>query len=121
MYEISQPRDTYESQASDSSVGENQLKSYIYDGKDFLSTMDYFSNYWEINRLKNIKLSTIIRKLKTHLNSTKQILNHIGEELYKFKNIWSDIPFSYLREKFSFTLVVAAVSEISCDRCGKSV
>ena len=36
------------------------------DGKDYMITVDYFSNFWEINRLENTKSSTVIKKLKAH-------------------------------------------------------
>ncbi|KAK3752443.1 hypothetical protein QZH41_003511 [Actinostola sp. cb2023] len=33
---------------------------------DYLVTVDYYSNYWEIDRLENSKSATAIRKLKAH-------------------------------------------------------
>ena len=33
---------------------------------DYLITVDYFSNFWEIDYLENTKVSTVIRKLKAH-------------------------------------------------------
>ncbi|KAL8589341.1 hypothetical protein ACOMHN_052344 [Nucella lapillus] len=36
------------------------------DGKDYMVTVDYLSNFWEIDRLENTKASTIVRKLKAH-------------------------------------------------------
>ena len=33
---------------------------------DYLVTVDYHSNYWELDRLENTKASTTIRKLKAH-------------------------------------------------------
>ncbi|XP_028415786.1 uncharacterized protein K02A2.6-like [Dendronephthya gigantea] len=35
-------------------------------GKDYLILVDYYSNFWEINRLLNTKASTCIRKIKSH-------------------------------------------------------
>ncbi|KAK3713862.1 hypothetical protein QZH41_010915, partial [Actinostola sp. cb2023] len=35
-------------------------------GTDYLVTVDYYSNYWEIDRLENTKSATAIRKLKAH-------------------------------------------------------
>ena len=36
------------------------------DDKDYMITVDYFSNFWEIDRLENTKSSTVIQKLKAH-------------------------------------------------------
>ena len=36
------------------------------DGKVYKITVDYFSNFWEIDRLENTKSSTVIQKLKAH-------------------------------------------------------
>ena len=34
--------------------------------KDYLVTIDYYSNYWEVDRLPDTKASTAILKLKSH-------------------------------------------------------
>lgn len=39
---------------------------YTIDGKDYLITVDYFSNFWEVDRLRDTKASTCVRKLKSH-------------------------------------------------------
>ena len=39
---------------------------YTIDGQDYLIVIDYFSNFWEIDHLPNIKASTVIKKLKCH-------------------------------------------------------
>lgn len=36
------------------------------DGKDYMVTVDYYSNYWEIDRLYDTKAKTVICKLKAH-------------------------------------------------------
>ena len=36
------------------------------DGKSYLITVDYFSNYWEVDRLDSAKATTVIKKLKAH-------------------------------------------------------
>ena len=36
------------------------------DGKNYLITVDYFSNFWEIDLLDNLKSLTVVRKLKSH-------------------------------------------------------
>ena len=37
---------------------------FTYDGDDFLVTVDYFSNYWEVDKLQDTKATTTVRKLK---------------------------------------------------------
>lgn len=39
---------------------------FTLDGKDYLVTIDYFSNFWEVDRLPNTKAITTILKLKSH-------------------------------------------------------
>ena len=39
---------------------------FTLDGKDYLVTIDYYSNFWEVDRLPNTKASTTILKLKGH-------------------------------------------------------
>ena len=37
------------------------------DHKSYMVTVDYFSGFFEIDRLYDLKVSTVIRKLKTHM------------------------------------------------------
>ena len=39
---------------------------FTLDGKDYLVTIDYYSNFWEVDRLPNSKASTTILNLKSH-------------------------------------------------------
>ena len=39
---------------------------FTLDGKYYLVTIDYYSNFWEVDRLPNTKASTTILKLKSH-------------------------------------------------------
>ena len=39
---------------------------FTFDHEDFLITVDYFSNYWEIDKLNNTLASSVILKLKNH-------------------------------------------------------
>ena len=39
---------------------------FSFDNKDFLITVDYFSNYWEIDKLNNTLATTVVLKLKSH-------------------------------------------------------
>ncbi|KAI4887128.1 hypothetical protein NFI96_019030, partial [Prochilodus magdalenae] len=39
---------------------------FSFDNKDYLITVDYYSNFWEIDYLSDTKSTTVIRKLKAH-------------------------------------------------------
>ncbi|XP_025113246.1 uncharacterized protein K02A2.6-like [Pomacea canaliculata] len=39
---------------------------FEFDGKDYLVTVDYFSNFFEIDLLENTRSQTIIKKLQSH-------------------------------------------------------
>lgn len=39
---------------------------FMFDNKDYLITVDYYSNFWEIDYLPDTKSTTVIRKLKAH-------------------------------------------------------
>ena len=39
---------------------------FTFDNKDFLITVNYFSNYWETDKLNNTLASTVILKPKSH-------------------------------------------------------
>ena len=39
---------------------------FTLDGKDYLVTIDYFSNFWKIDRLLNTKAVPTVLKLKNH-------------------------------------------------------
>ena len=39
---------------------------FTLDGKEFLVTIDYYSNFWEVDRSPDTKVSTAILKLKSH-------------------------------------------------------
>lgn len=39
---------------------------FTFDNKDYLITVDYYSNFWEIDYLTDTKSTTVIRKLKGH-------------------------------------------------------
>ena len=65
-------------------------------GKDYLVTVDYYSNYWELDKLDNTNASTIIRKLKAHFaryGSPSQLVSDNGpqfvaDEFQKFVKCW---------------------------------
>ena len=37
------------------------------DGKDYLITVDYLSNFWEIDRLRDTRATTVIKSMKAHI------------------------------------------------------
>lgn len=39
---------------------------FIFDIKDFFVIVDYFSNYWGINKFNNILASVVVLKLKSY-------------------------------------------------------
>ena len=39
---------------------------FTLDGKNYLVTIDYYSNFWEVDRLPDTKASIAILKLKSH-------------------------------------------------------
>ncbi|XP_042072601.1 uncharacterized protein LOC106632647 [Haplochromis burtoni] len=39
---------------------------FNFEGRDYLITVDYYSNFWEIDYLPDTKSNTVIRKLKAH-------------------------------------------------------
>lgn len=62
-----QPRETLMShEPTDRPWEKVAVDIYTTDGKDYLITVDYFSNFWEVDRLRDTKASTCVRKLKSH-------------------------------------------------------
>ena len=41
---------------------------FTFDNKNYLITVDYYSNFWEVDYLPDTKSSTVIRKLKAHFS-----------------------------------------------------
>ena len=62
---------------------------FSLDGRDYLITVDYLSNFWEVDRLRDTKSSTVIHKLKAHFARN-------GRPNY----VVSDGGPQYVREKF---------------------
>ena len=61
------------------------------DDKDFLLTVDYYSNFWEIDRLEDTRSATVIRKLKNHFSRygiPEQLVSDNGPQFSseKFEN-----------------------------------
>ena len=62
-----QPKETLMShEATDRPWEKVGADIYTIYGKDYLISVDYFSNFWEIDRLRDTKASTCVRKLKSH-------------------------------------------------------
>ena len=69
---------------------------FTFDNKDFLITVDYFSNYWEIDKLSNTLASMVILKLKSHFaryGCPDQVISDNGpqfdwQEFQKFAETW---------------------------------
>ena len=70
--------------------------SRTIDGKDYLVTIDYYSNFWEVDRLPNTKASTTILKLKSHFarnGITDQVISEnepqfTSDEFANFARRW---------------------------------
>ena len=69
---------------------------FTLDGKDYLVTIDYYSNFWEVDRLPNTKASITILKLKSHFASydiPDQVISDNGpqftsDEFANFSRTW---------------------------------
>ena len=69
---------------------------FTLDGKDYLVTSDYYSNFFEIDRLSNTRASTVILKLKNHFaryGCPERVISDNGpqfssEEFAQFANQW---------------------------------
>ena len=46
------------------SPGQNRSDRFLFEGRDYVCTMDYMSNFWEIDHLQNTLAKTVITKLK---------------------------------------------------------
>ena len=66
------------------------------EGKHYLVTVDYFSNFWEVDRLHDLSSRTVIKKLKAHFSRygipniliTDNGPQFISEDFIKFKKSW---------------------------------
>lgn len=69
---------------------------FSFDNKDFLITVDYFSNYWEIDKLNKTLASTVVLKLKSHFaryGCPDQVISDNGPQFtsdtfQKFAGTW---------------------------------
>ena len=69
---------------------------YTLDNKDYLITIDYYSNFCEVDRLTNTKTATVILKLKNHFArygcpdrvSSDNGPQFVAEDFLTFANDW---------------------------------
>ena len=69
---------------------------FTWNGKDFLVTVDYYSNFWEIDELESTTSETVIEKLKAHFaryGSPTQVVSDNGpqytsEAFARFAKAW---------------------------------
>ena len=69
---------------------------FSLDGRDYLITVDYLSNFWEVDRLPDTKSTTVIRKLKAHFarnGSPNYVISdggpqYVSEEFKRFAREW---------------------------------
>ena len=65
-------------------------------GRDYLVTVDYYSNFWEVDHLTTTKSNTVIKKLKAHFSRygspsvliSDNAAQFVCEELSKFTQSW---------------------------------
>ena len=70
------------------------------DGKVYMISVGYFSNFWEIDRLENTKSSTVIQKLKAHFaryGSSCVVVSDNGPQFTSanFENFSSSFDFEH--------------------------
>ena len=65
-------------------------------GRDYLVTVDYYSNFWEVDHLPTTKSNTVIKKLKAHFSRygspsvpiSDNAAQFVCEEFSKFTQSW---------------------------------
>ena len=66
-YDSAQPKETLKSPEIPKRPWERIATDlFSFKGKEFLITVDYYRNFWEIDQLSNTTASTVITKLKNH-------------------------------------------------------
>lgn len=69
---------------------------FVFDNKNYLITVDYFSNFWEIDYLADTKSATVIKKMKSHFSRQgipDSVISDNGpqyasQEFQKFSKQW---------------------------------
>ena len=75
---------------------------FYLDHKSYMVTVDYFSGFFEIDRLYDLKVSTVIRKLKTHTaryGIPDEVLSDSGLQYTsrEFKNFTKKYGFNHVK------------------------
>ena len=66
-YETGQQKETFMGQDVPSRPWERVATDlFTWDNKDFLVTVDYYSNFWELDQLPDTRSKTVVRMLKYH-------------------------------------------------------
>ena len=67
QYDCAQPKETLRSSEAPKRPWERIATDlFSFKGKDFLNTVYYYSNFWEIDQLASTNASTVIVKRKNH-------------------------------------------------------
>ncbi len=69
---------------------------FVFNNREYLITVDYLSNFWEIDYLPDTKSSTVINKLKAHFarQGIPDIVfsdngpQYMSKELQQFSRLW---------------------------------
>jgi hypothetical protein len=96
-YETSQQKETLQNHELPTRAWERVgTDLFTWDGKDYLITVDYYSNYWEVDLLPDTSSNTVITKLKAQFaryGSPTQLVSDNGpqytsETFRKFTTNW---------------------------------
>ena len=68
---------------------------FEHDDKEYLIMVDYYSNFWEVDRLPDMKASTVILKLKNHFaryGCPVQVVSDNGPQARYYNRGAKDLP-----------------------------
>ena len=97
QFEVSQGKETLMSHEIPERPWEKVgIDIFTLSNNDYLVTVDYYSNFWELDRLENTSSRNVIRKLKSHFTrygSPTQLISDNGSqfisvEFQKFTREW---------------------------------
>ena len=84
---------------------------FSFESIEYLITEDYFSNFWEIDRLENTTATTVFRKLKAHFaryGIPCQVVSNPGPQV-------SSSTFQHFSEKWDFEHLLASPAHQQCN------
>ena len=84
---------------------------FSFESIEYLITVDYFSNFWEIDRLDDTTATTVIRKLKAHFaryGIPCQVVSDPGPQ-------FSSSTFQHFSEKWDFEHLLASPANQQCN------